>query len=132
MTDDQKKELKLLAYAHWNISKTLDTENGIRDIEVLKGVVSMPGGGSLTCLLGEKLANKKDLYSQLGWFIYYTLEGEPFNSKNKALILLVLAWVLDHYNLQYELEEISEYIENLDTMRQGNADISSWFSEHIQ
>jgi hypothetical protein len=131
MTDDQKKELKILSYAHWNICKNLDTESGIRDIEVLKDVVSMPGGGSLTCLLGEKLANKKDLYSQMGWFIYYTLEGEPFNSKNKAMIVLVLAWVFEHYSLDYDLDQIADYIDNLDTMQQGNADISSWFSDNV-
>ena len=131
MTEDQRQELILLSYTHWNICKTLDTEPGIRDIEVLKDVVSMPGGGSLTCLLGEKLANKKDLYSQLGWFIYYTLEGEPFNSKNKSLIVLVLAWVLGHYDLEYKLEDIANYRDNLDTMRQGNADISGWFSDHV-
>ncbi|MCF7886134.1 MAG: hypothetical protein K9M80_06540 [Candidatus Marinimicrobia bacterium] len=131
MTDDQKKELKILCYAHWNICKILDTETGIRDIDVLKDVISMPGGGSLNCLLGEKLTNKKDLYSQLGWFIYYTIEGEPFNSKNKALIVLVLEWVLNHYNLSHDLEDIAEYVDNIDTMRQGNADISNWFSEKV-
>src|SRR6056297_3878154 len=103
MTENQKKELILLSYSHWNVCKNLDTDIGIRDMEVLKDVVSMPGGGSLTCLLGEKLTNKKDLYSQLGWFIYYSLEGEPFNSKNKATIVLVLAWVLEHYNLDHDL-----------------------------
>jgi len=132
MTEDQKKEMKIFAYTHWRVCKELDTDTGIRDIEALKNVVTMPGGGSLTCLLGQKLTNKKDLYSQIGWLVYYTLEGEPLNSKNKATIVLAISWILEHYNIDYDLEQIGDYIENLDIMNKGNADISAWFSKELE
>jgi len=130
MTDDQQREIKLLCYAHWLLCRNFKTESGVRDIESLKNVVDLPGGGSLTCLLGKRLSSRKDLYSQFGWFVYYLLEGEPFNSKNKALIMLMLVWCLNHYRLKYKIAEIRAYIEELDIMRQGNSDISSWFADH--
>ncbi len=130
MIDDQQREIKLLCYAHWLLCRKFNTETGVRDLELLKNVIEYPGDGSLTCLLGEQLPTIMDLFSQLGWFVYYMLEGEPFNSKNKALIMLMLIWCLNYYRREYNADEIRAYIDDLDIMRQGNTDISSWLADH--
>jgi hypothetical protein len=130
MNKDQVRQLKLLCYINWLLTNQYKSEAGVRDIEALKSVVLLPGGGSLTCLLGEKLSNRKDLYSQLGWFVYYIVDGEPFNSQNRQLALLTLIWNLKYYQLGFNVETLRDFIQNLDTMRQGNSDISLWLSEH--
>ncbi|MFP4546944.1 MAG: hypothetical protein ACLFQM_02345 [Fidelibacterota bacterium] len=132
MTNEQARQIKLLCYVHWIVSKKYDVESGVRDLYTLEEVVSMPGGGSLTCFSGAKLTNRKDLFAQIGWFIYYMLEGEPFNSKNKALATLMIIWALEFYKLDFDKEKVVEYIDNVDTMRSGNSDISNWFQNHCK
>lgn len=132
MTKDQIKQLKLICYAHWLLTQKFGGESGIRDKNVLKSVVTLPGGGSLTCFLAEKLPNRKDLYAQLGWFVYYIIDGEPFNSKNRKLALLVLIWNLKYYQLDFDADDLAEFIKNLDTLKQGNSDISLWFSNNCR
>ena len=132
MTDDQKKELKLLCYVNWMLAKKFGDEAGVRDLGALENVVALPGGGSLTCFLGERLSNRKDLYSQLGWFVYYIIDGEPFISKNHSVALLMLIWTLGYYRLEYDVESLADFIAFLDTMKQGNSDISQWFSNNCR
>jgi hypothetical protein len=107
-------------------------EFGLRDLNALKTVISLPGNGSLTCLLGKRLLNRKDLYSQLGWFAYYMIEGEPFNSKNRTLAVLMLIWGLNRYQLEFDAENIAKFVIDLDTMKQGNSDISFWLSNNCR
>ena len=83
MTKEQQSQIKLLCYVHWILSRKFKTDSGVRDLHLLKNVVAMPGGGSLTCFSGQKLTNRKDLYAQLGWFVYYMMEGEPLTVKIK-------------------------------------------------
>jgi len=132
MTDDQKKEIKLLCYVNWMVTKKFDSEGRVRDLNSLKNVVSLPGGGSLTCFLGERLSNRKDLYAQLGWFMYYIIDGEPFNSKNRSVALLMLIWALKFYRLEFDVDALADFIASLDTMKQGNSDISLWFSNNCR
>ncbi len=132
MTNEHYKQIKLLCYVHWIVSQKFNSEAGVRDIITLKEVVSMPGGGSLTCFTGDKLSNRKDLFTQLGWFVYYMIEGEPFNSRNKTLTSLMIIWVLNHYNLKYDTQNLMKFLENIDTMKTGNSDISSWFANNCQ
>lgn len=132
MTDDQKKELKLLCYVNWMVVKKFNDEHGVRDLSALRNVVELPGGGSLTCFLGERLSNRKDLYSQLGWFVYYMIDGEPFISKNRSVVLLMLIWALKYYRLEFDIEALADFIVMLDTMKQGNSDISLWFSNNCR
>jgi len=132
MTNEQKRQVKLLCYVHWVLSKKFEVDSGVRDLTTLEEVVSMPGGGSLTCFSGSKLTNRKDLFAQIGWFVYYMLEGEPFNSKNKALTTLMVVWCLENYNLEFDKDRIIEFIKNVDTMRSGNSDISTWFANQCK
>jgi len=132
MTEDQKRELKLLCYVNWMLAKKFEDDYGVRDLEALKNVVGLPGGGSLTCFLGERLSNRKDLYSQLGWFVYYMVDGEPFLSKNRSAVLLMLIWTLNYYRLEFDIEGLADFIVLLDTMKQGNSDISLWFSNNCR
>lgn len=132
MTDDQKKELKLLSFVNWIVTKKFDDDHGVRDLSSLKNVVELPGGGSLTCFLGERLSNRKDLYSQLGWFVYYMVDGEPFISKNRSVVMLMLIWALNYYRLEFDIEALADFIVLLDTMKQGNSDISLWFSNNCR
>lgn len=132
MTEEQIKEAKLLCYANWLIVSKMGGEFGLRDLNALKNVISLPGNGSLTCLLGERLPNRRDLYSQLGWFVYYIIEGEPFNSKNRTLAALILIWGLEYYQMEFDVENIAEFVTDLDTMRQGNSDVSSWLSNNCR
>lgn len=132
MTNEHKKQIKLLCYVHWILAKKFESESGVRDLCTLEEVVSMPGGGSLTCFSGTKLTNRKDLFAQLGWFVYYMLEGEPFNSKNKALTVLMILWCLEYYKLDFDQEEVVKFILEVDTLRSGNSDISTWFASHCK
>jgi hypothetical protein len=132
MTDDQKKELKMLCYVNWMLAQKFNDEHGVRDVGALENVVALPGGGSLTCFLGERLSNRKDLYSQLGWFVYYMVDGEPFISKNRSVAMLMLIWTLGYYRLEYDVESLADFITFLDTMKQGNSDISQWFSNNCR
>jgi len=127
MTEDQIKQMKLACFVHWMITRKHGGDSGLRDIRALEAVVSLPGGGSLTCLQGERLSNRKDLYAQLGWFVYYIVENEPFNSKNHSVAFFMTTWCLRHYQLDFDPEQLRDYIVNLDTMKQGNSDISLWF-----
>lgn len=117
---------------HWILSKRFEVDSGVRDLYTLEEVVTMPGGGSLTCFSGAKLTNRKDLFAQIGWFVYYMLEGEPFNSKNKALTALMVIWCLENYKLEFDKEKVIEFINTVDTMRSGNSDISSWFANQCK
>jgi len=130
MTKDQKKQLKLLCYVNWLITQKLGDEPGVRNLDALKIVAALPGGGSLTCFLAERLPNRKDLYTQLGWFVYYLIDGEPFNSKNRTLVLLMLIWCLKYYQLEFEVDTLAEFISSLDPTKQGNSDISLWLSNN--
>ncbi len=130
MTKEQTKEVKLLCYVHWLLTQKFKGDSGVRDMNALKSVVSLPGGGSLTCFLGEKLSNRKDLYTQLGWYVYYSIDGEPFNSKNRKLVLLMLIWTLKHYQLEFDDNVLTDYIAQMDTLKEGNSDISVWFSNN--
>lgn len=132
MTKDQTKQLKLLCYVNWLVAQKLGGESGVRNIDALKSVVALPGGDSLTCFLGERLSNRKDLYTQLGWFVYYLIDGEPFNSKNRTLVLLMLAWCLKYYQLEFDVDTLADFIKNLDPRKQGNSDISLWFSNNCR
>jgi len=132
MTENQIKQIKILSYINWVITEKFGGDPGIRDMKALQSVVSLPGEGSLSCVLGEKLSNRKDLYAQLGWFIYYTIEREPFNSKNRSTVLLVLLWVLKYYRLEFDVDELAEYIKSIDPLKHGNSDISLWFSSHCR
>ncbi len=132
MTEDQAKQIKLLSYVHWLISRRFGGEPGVRDLNALENAVALPGGGSLTCFLGERLSNRKDLYSQLGWFVYYLLDGEPFNSKNRSVVLLMLIWSLKYYQLELDIEALADFLKSLDTMKQGNSDISLWFASNCR
>ncbi len=132
MTKDQKKQMKILCYVNWLLAEKYNGHQGLRDIDALKEVLELPGGGSLTCLTGDRLTNRKDLYSQLGWFVYYMLENEPFESKNISSVLLMLLWCLEHYKLKYKMDSLLDFIINLDPMRQGNTDISIWFSNNCK
>lgn len=132
MTKDQTKQLKLLCYVNWLVAQKIGGESGVRNIDALKSVVALPGGDSLTCFLGERLSNRKDLYTQLGWFVYYLIDGEPFSSKNRTLVLLMLAWCLKYYQLEFDLDTLADFIKNLDPMKQGNSDISLWFSNNCR
>jgi hypothetical protein len=132
MTDDQKKQLKLLCYVNWLINQRFDGEHGVRDLKSLENVVSLPGGGSLTSFLGERLSNRKDLYAQLGWFVYYMVDGEPFNSKNRTLALLMSLWTLKYYRLEFDVDDLADFVKVLDPLKQGNSDISVWFSNNCR
>ncbi|MBN2281447.1 MAG: hypothetical protein JXQ65_12775 [Candidatus Marinimicrobia bacterium] len=132
MTSEQRRQVKLLCYVHWILSKRFEVDSGVRDLYTLEEVVTMPGGGSLTCFSGAKLTNRKDLFAQIGWFVYYMLEGEPFNSKNKALTALMVIWCLENYKLEFDKEKVIEFINTVDTMRSGNSDISSWFANQCK
>ncbi len=132
MTKDQTKQLKLLCYVNWLVAQKIGGESGVRNIDALKSVVALPGGDSLTCFLGERLSNRKDLYTQLGWFVYYLIDGEPFNSKNRTLVLLMLAWCLKYYQLEFDVDTLADFIKNLDPRKQGNSDISLWFSNNCR
>jgi len=132
MTDDQKIQIKQLCYVNWLITKKFGGDAGVRDLKSLKNVVSLPGGGSLTCFQGERLTNRKDLYSQLGWFTYYIVDGEPFNGKNRTVALLMLIWALKFYRLEFEVENMVEFVNTLDTLKQGNSDISLWLSNNCR
>lgn len=132
MTDDQRKEIKLLCYVNWMVAKKFDSERGVRDLKSLKNVVALPGSGSLTCFLGERLSNRKDLYAQLGWFMYYIIDGEPFNSRNRSVAFLMLVWALKFYRLELDVDTLADFITSLDTMKQGNSDISLWLSNNCR
>jgi hypothetical protein len=132
MTSEQKRQIKLLCYVHWILSKKFDSEPGVRDLYQLEEVVSMPGGGSLTCFSGTRLTNRKDLFAQLGWFVYYMMEGEPFNSRNKALTTLMVIWVLEYYKLEFDKDKVVEFVTNVETMKSGNSDISNWFANNCK
>jgi len=132
MTDDQARQVKLLAYVHWLLIRKFGGETGVRDVNALENAVALPGGGSLTCFLGERLSNRKDLYSQLGWFVYYVLDGEPFNSHNRSVVLLMLIWSLRYYQLEFDVEALADFLRNMDTLKQGNSDISLWFSNNCR
>lgn len=132
MTDDQKRELKLLCYVNWMMAKKFDDEYGVRDFDKLKNVVELPGSGSLTSFLGERLSNRRDLYSQLGWFVYYMIDGEPFITRNRAMVLLMLIWTLSYYRLEFDLEALTDFVVMLDPMKQGNSDISLWLSNNCR
>jgi len=132
MTDNQKKELKLLCFVNWMVARKFDDDFGVRDLDSLKSVVNLPGNGSLTCFLGERLSNRKDLYSQLGWFVYYMISGEPFISKNRSVVLLMLIWVLNYYRLEFDVEALTDFIIMLDPLKQGNSDISLWLSNNCR
>ena len=132
MTDDQRQEIKLLCYVNWMVAKKFNSEGGVRDLNSLKNVVALPGGGSLTCFLGERLSNRKDLYAQLGWFMYYIIDGEPFNSRNRSVAFLMLVWALKFYRLELDFDALADFITSLDTMKQGNSDISLWLSNNCR
>ncbi|HQE95658.1 MAG TPA: hypothetical protein PLV30_07555 [Candidatus Marinimicrobia bacterium] len=132
MTEEQIRQIKLISYANWLVTEKFGAEKGIRDIKALTAAVTLPGNGTLSCVLGERLSNRKDLYAQLGWFVYYMIEGEPFNSKNRTTVLLILLWVLKYYRLEFNAEELANYIKTLDPLKHGNSDISLWFSTHCR
>ncbi len=132
MTESQIRQIKLLSYVNWLVAEKFGGDQGIRDLKALQNVVSLPGDGSLSCVLGERLSNRKDLYAQLGWFVYYAIEGEPFNSKNRMTVLLILLWVLKYYRLEFDPDEMADYIKTLDPLKHGNSDISLWFSSHCR
>jgi len=132
MIEEQIRQVKLITYVNWLVTERLSGDQGIRDIEALKTVVSLPGNGTLSCILGERLSNRKDLYAQLGWFVYYTIEGEPFNCKNRTTVLLMLLWVLKYYRLEFDADEITGYVKALDPLKDGNSDIALWFSGHCR
>lgn len=130
MTKDQIQQMKFISYANWLTVEKFGGEPGIRDVKILKSVVSLPAGLSLTCFQGARLPNRRDLYNQLGWFVYYMIDSEPFNSNNRLTVLLLLIWCLRYYHLDFYVEELVEYIKTLDTLKHGNSDISVWFSSH--
>ncbi|PIS29799.1 MAG: hypothetical protein COT43_03020 [Candidatus Marinimicrobia bacterium CG08_land_8_20_14_0_20_45_22] len=130
MTNDQIQQVKIIGFANWLLARKFGTEIGIRDTNSMENVVSLPGGGSLTCFLGEKLSNRRDLYTQLGWYVYYMISGEPFNSKNRSTTLLMISWCLKYYQIDYDIEALRDFIRNMDSMKQGNSDISLWFSSN--
>lgn len=132
MTSDQRQEVKLLCYVNWMLTRKFGGETGVRDISSLLNAVKLPGGGSLTCFLGERLSNRKDLYGQLGWFVYYIIDGEPFNALNRTQVLTMLIWNLKYYRLEFDVNTLAEFIVNLDTLKQGNSDISSWFMNNCR
>jgi len=132
MTKDQVRQIKLICYANWLITEKVGGDKGVRDLQMLKATVTLPGGLSLTCFLGEKLPNRKDLFLQLGWFIFYMLDGEPFNARNRTTTLLLLLWVLRYYRLGFDAPEFAEYIRTLDTLKHGNSDISLWLANHCR
>lgn len=132
MTEEQIRQIKLISYVNWLVTEKYSGDQGIRDIDALKTVVSLPGNETLSCVLGERLSNRKDLYAQLGWFVYHVIEGEPYNSKNRTTVLLVLLWILKYYRLEYDADEIADYIKKLDPLKHGNSDISLWFSGHCR
>lgn len=132
MTSDQFAQVKILSFANWLLAQKFKSEPGIRDTKALENVVSLPGGGSLTSFQGEKLSNRRDLYTQLGWFVYYMVNGEPFNSRNRSTTLLMLMWCLNYYQLEYDIEALAEFIRNMDPLKQGNSDISLWFSNNCR
>jgi hypothetical protein len=60
------------------------------------------------------------------------IEGEPFNSKNRTLAVLMLIWGLNRYQLEFDAENIAKFVIDLDTMKQGNSDISFWLSNNCR
>jgi len=132
MTEEQIRQIKMLSYVNWIVTEKFEGDQGVRDMNALKAVVSLPGGGTLSCILGERLSNRKDLYAQLGWFVYYAIEGEPFNSKNRTTVLLILLWVLKYYRLEFDPDELADFIKKIDPLKHGNSDILLWFSSHCR
>jgi len=132
MTEEQIRQIKLITYVNWLVTERFSGDQGIRDMEALKTVVALPGDGTLSCILGERLSNRKDLYAQLGWFVYYIIEGEPFYGKNRTTVLLMLLWVLKYYRLEFDADQIADFIKTLDPLKHGNSDIALWFSGHCR
>lgn len=132
MTKEQLQQMKIISYANWLTTEKFGGVPGIRDVNMLKNVVSLPGNLSLSCLQGAKLLNRRDLYNQLGWFVYRMLDGEPFNSNNRRTVVLLLIWCLRYYHLDFQAEDLVEYILNLDTLKQGTTDISAWFTSNCR
>lgn len=128
MTKEQLQQIKIISYANWLTVEKFGGEPGIRDLNVLKNVVTLPGNLSLTCFQGAKLLNRRDLYNQLGWFVYRMIATEPFNSNNRRTVLLLLIWCLRYYHLNFIGEDLVQYIVNLDTLKHGTTDISAWFT----
>lgn len=132
MTKDQLHQMKIISYANWLVKQKFGGEAGIRDIAVLKNVVTLPANLSLTCFQGAKLLNRRDLYNQLGWFVYRMIDAEPFNSNNRRTVLLLLIWCLRYYHLNFNAEDLAQYISNLDTLKHGTTDISAWFTSNCR